>query len=415
MKFFYPIKMAINNLWAAKFRSFLTILGIIIGVASVVLIMAIGESAQRLILDQVQGMGTNLIGVLPGASDEEGPPAQAFGIKITSFKYDDYQAIMNKNNVPQIEAGAAYVQGSEAVVYKEKDEYKTIQGVTHQYPIIQNAELAEGRFFNQSEDTNLSRVAVLGSAIREDYFGQTDPIGKKIKIGKENFTVIGYFESKGGGGLGSSGQDDVVFVPLFTAQKLLFGIDYLAFARFKVRDVREIEISKELIKKTLRIQHNIDTNEEDDFSVRDLASAVQTITNITDILTYFLTLIAAVSLLVGGVGIMNIMLISVNERVREVGLRKALGARRYHIVSQFLIEAVTVTLTGGIFGIFAGIGISFLIAVAASAFGYEWEFLINKMSLFLAISVSIIIGLIFGVYPARKAGRISPMEALRYE
>lgn len=414
-KFLYPIKIAIDNLLAAKFRSFLTILGIIIGVAAVIIIMAVGASAQQLIIDQVQGVGSNLVGVLPGASDEKGPPAQAFGIKITTFKYRDFLALMNKNNVPEIEFGAAYVQGNFPIVYEGLDDNYSVIGTTHQFPEVQDVEMGEGRFFASGEDTNLARNAVLGYKIAQDYFGSTDPLGKKVKIGKENFTVVGVFAEQGGSGIGVTGTDDSVFVPLQTAQKILLGIDYLSFARFKVADAREIEIAKQDIARIMRIQHDIDNPSNDDFSVRDTASALKIITQVTDILTYFLALIAGISLLVGGVGIMNIMLISVSERIREVGLRKALGAKSSHITNQFLAESVSTTIIGGIIGIILGIFVAILIALGATALGYDWPFVVKPNSILLAVSVSVIVGLVFGLYPARKASRISPMEALRYE
>lgn len=414
-KFLYPIKIAIDNLLAAKVRSFLTILGIIIGVAAVVIIMAVGSSAQQLIINEVQGVGSNLIGVLPGASEESGPPAQAFGIKITTFKYDDFLAIMNKNNVPQLQHGAAYVQGNFPIIYDEFDDYYSITGTTHQFPLVQNVKIAKGRFFIEAEDSNLARNAVLGHAIASDYFGGSDPIGKKIKIGKENFTVVGVFEEQGSAGFGVASTDESVVVPLLTAQKILLGIDYLSFARFSVFDINQIEIAKEMITRTLRIRHDIDNPANDDFSVRDTASALEMIKQVTDILTYFLALIAGVSLLVGGVGIMNIMLISVNERIREVGLRKALGAKSSHIIRQFLAESVFITLVGGMAGIILGTFVAILISVVATVLGYDWPFIVKFSSFLLALAVSAFVGLVFGLYPARKASKVSPMEALRYE
>lgn len=414
-KLFYPIKIAIDNLLAAKIRSFLTILGIIIGVAAVIIIMAVGASAQQLIINQVQGIGSNLVGVLPGGRSEDGPPAQAFGIKITTFKYRDFLAIMDRDNVPQVEHGAAFVQGNFPIVYQGMDDYYSVTGTTHQFPDVQNIEIAKGRFFVEAENVNLARNTVLGHKMARDYFGNVDPIGKKIKIGKENFTVIGVFEEQGSSGFGAESADETVYVPLGTAQKILLGIDYLSFARFEVFDVNQIEIAKEQIAGTMRIQHNISNSANDDFSVRDTASAMEAITQITDILTYFLALIAGVSLLVGGVGIMNIMLISVNERIREVGLRKALGAKSSHITNQFLAESVSTTVIGGFIGIILGVVAAVLISIVANLLGYNWPFIVKFSSILLAVSVSALVGLVFGLYPARKASRISPMEALRYE
>lgn len=411
-----PIKISYRNLMANKFRSFLTILGIIIGVAAVIIIMAIGSSAQALILDQISGVGSNLIGVLPGASEEKGPPAQVLGIIVTTLKYDDFLALMEKKNVPQVETGAAYVQGNQQVTYAREEISLGITGVTHDYPNVESAEVAEGRFFAAEEDTNLARVAVLGSKAKTDLFSDQDAIGKKIKIKNETVTVIGVMKEKGSSSFGAGGTDDSVILPLKTAQKLILGIDYLAFVRLKIADINEIDAAKEEIKNTLRIRHDIKDSADDDFSVRDIASALDTVKNVTNVLKYFLLSVGAISLVVGGVGIMNIMLIAVNQRIREVGLRKAVGAKNADIMTQFLIESSAITLVGGIIGIILGIAVSFLASfIVTIFFGYNWQFIVSWQSVLIAVTVSVLIGLVFGLYPARKASRVSPMEALRYE
>lgn len=411
-----PVKIAYRNLVANKFRSFLTILGIIIGVGSVIVIMAIGGSAQKLILDQVKGVGSNLVGVLPGASDEEGPPAQIMGIVITTFTYDDFLALMDKKNVPQIEAGVAYVQSTQTVTYRNTDASYAIMGVTHDLLKVQDLEVEEGRFFTEEDDTGLARSVVLGSQARADIFGTEEAVNRKIKIKKETFVVVGVLKEKGGSGFGVASLDDAVIVPLQTAQKIILGINHLSFARFKVSDTNEIGPAKEDIARTMRIEHDIDNSKDDDFSVRDTASALDILKNITDILKYFLLAVGSISLLVGGVGIMNIMLISVNQRIREVGLRKAVGAKNGIIMIQFLIESATITLVGGIIGIISGVMLAYLIsAVVTNFFGYDWAFIVSWQSVMVATVVSILIGVVFGIYPARKAARVSPMEALRYE
>jgi putative ABC transport system permease protein len=411
-----PVKISYRNLMANKFRSFLTILGIVIGVGAVIVIMAVGQSAQALILDQIKGIGSNLVGVLPGASDEKGPPAQALGIVVTTLKYDDFLALTDKKNVPEVELGSAYVQGTETTTYGGNDFSLSLMGVTHNYTEVENVEIASGRFFTPDEDTNLARVVVLGSKTKTDLFGTDDPINKKIKIKKESFTVIGVTKEKGSSGFGVSGPDDSVILPLKTTQKIILGIDYLSFLRLKVASVDEIPAAKADVAKTMRIQHDIKNPADDDFSVRDTASALSTLTSITDVLRYFLLAVGSISLIVGGVGIMNIMLISVNQRIREVGLRKAVGAKNSTIMLQFLIESATITLVGGLMGIIGGVLVAFLISVIViNIFGYNWEFIILPQSVLIATVVSIAIGLIFGIYPARKASKISPMEALRYE
>lgn len=408
-----PIKISYNNLRASKFRSFLTMLGIIIGVGSVILVMAIGSSAQQLVLDQVEGIGSNLIGILPGASDENGPPASALGAVVTTLKYKDLQAINNRNNVPNVVEAAGYVTGSATAQSASEDLSVTFQGTTASYVVVENTQVEKGRFFTKDEESNTARVAVLGWKIAQDLFPNDDPVGKIISLKDNNLTVIGVMEKRGS--VAFSSPDDIVFVPLFTAQKLILGIDYLNFIRAKVDRTENLDRSVEDVKATLRENHNIKKAEDDDFSVRNAAQALELLTNITNVLKYFLTAIAAISLLVGGVGIMNIMLIAVNQRIREVGLRKAVGAKNKDVVTQFLIESVFITLVGGVIGILIGICFAYLASVIINVLGYDWKFIILPQSIGIAFAVSFLIGLVFGLYPARRAAQISPMEALRYE
>jgi len=413
MKLSSPIKISYKNLMAAKFRSFLTILGIIIGIASVIIVMAIGASAQQLIIAQVSGVGSNLVGVLPGASDEKGPPASVLGIVTTTLKQSDLDAVLLKKNVPNAVAASGYVSGIGTARYKNNSRQNNFQGVSADFIDVEKNDLSSGRFFTDEEDSGLARVAVLGSNTAKELFETEDPIGKMFSLKDVNFTVVGVLAPKGGSAV--SNPDELVYMPLSTAQKILLGIDYLNFMRVKIDNPENITRAVADIKYTIRTQHRIKNPNDDDFSVRDTAQALNMVTNITNVLKYFLAGIAAISLLVGGVGIMNIMLISVTQRIREVGLRKAVGARNRHIITQFLIEAVFITLVGGIIGIIFGILISLLAAVVINALGYEWEFLISFSSIVVATMVSAAIGLLFGLYPARKAARISPMEALRYE
>ncbi len=415
MNLISSIKISLKYLLAAKFRSFLTILGIIIGVASVIIIMAIGQSAQALILDQITGIGSNLIGVLPGASDENGPPATAMGISITTLKYDDLKVLRNGKDVPEVTDGAGYVLGTATTEYDGTNLNASFQGATASYVNVENAKVAEGRFISEDEETNMSRVAVIGFNLKEDLFGGDDPLNKVIKIKDQNFTVVGVLEERGSSGFGVSSQDDTVFVPLKTAQKLLLGINHLGFIRLKVRDASLISLAKENIARTLRESHDIDDPANDDFSVRDMASAVEIVTKVTNVLRYFLLAIGTISLIVGGVGIMNIMLLAVNQRIREVGLRKAVGAKNSDVWTQFLIESVFISFLGGVIGIIIGIAISGLTAIIIQSLQYVWPFIISWQSIVAAIGVSFAIGIIFGIYPAGKASRISPMEALRYE
>lgn len=414
MRFSDPIKIALNNLKAAKFRSFLTILGIVIGIASVIIIMAIGTSAQELILDQVRGVGSNLIGVLPGASEESEPPASAMGVVITTLKYDDLKALLQKNNVPNVTDGAGYISGNDTVQYEGKDKNYTFRGTTASYINVENAEIESGRFFTKEEEISLTRLAVLGSEVAADLFGEGgDAIGKKIKIGDQSFEIIGIFKRRGSTAF--SNQDTAIFMPLFTAQKIMLGVDYLNFIRLKVDSEENIDRAKADIIATLREQHDIKKAGDDDFSVRDQKAGLDAITKVTGAIKYFLTAIAAISLLVGGVGIMNTMLISVNQRIQEVGLRKAIGAKNSVIMFQFLTESVVITLIGGIVGILGGIAVSFVAALIIQRLGYHWPFVVTISSIVLAVSISALVGIFFGLYPARKAARLNVVEALRYE
>ncbi len=413
--FFNIIKISLRNLSSFKLRSFLTILGVIIGVSSVIIIFSIGQSAQALILDQLKGVGSNLIGILPGSSEEKGPPASVMGISITTLKYEDLLELINQSRNPYIEKGAGYVLGVTSVSFENKNFNVSFTGVTHQYLEVENAELKKGRFFNREEETNLSQVVVLGSIIAQDLFGKENPINKKIKIGEHKFKVIGVFKERGSVAFGISSQDESIFIPLLTAQKIFLNINHLGFIRLKV--IEENLVSQAIVqsREILRQRHNLQKNEKDDFSIRSLTMAISILKNVTNVLRYFLLAIGSISLLVGGVGIMNIMLISVNQRIREIGIRKAVGARNSDLLLQFIFESVFVSLLGGLIGIILGIGLSFLAAKIISHLGYDWKFLISIWSIFWAVLISFLIGVMFGIYPARKASKISPMESLRYE
>jgi len=413
MKLSDPIKISYRTLTASKLRFFLTVLGVVIGVAAVIMVMAIGASAQKLVLSQVEKVGSNLVAILPGASEEKGPPASALGIITTTFTNDDLKALRVKRNAPHLVALSGYVTGSGTIEFQSTSLEASFQGVSPEFTEIENVKVASGRFFFPEEESDLSRVIVLGSERAKELFSDRDPIGQIVTLKKIPFKVVGVLEERGSSAF--SNQDTTLYVPLETAQKLLLGINYLNSARAKVDDAGNVERTLADINILLRNRHNMKDNEESDFSVRSTATALAMLTTITDVLKYFLIAIASISLLVGGIGIMNSMLISVSQRVREIGLRKAVGARKTHIITQFLIEASFITITGGIIGIIFGVAVSFLASVVLIKLGYEWQFLVPLSSVAIGFSVSFIIGIIFGLYPALKASRISPMEALRYE
>jgi putative ABC transport system permease protein len=406
-------KLAFANMMASKLRTFLTILGIIIGISAVMVVMSVGSSAQSLILDQVRNVGSNLVIILPGESEEDGPPAIAFGIAVTTLTNDDAKAIARKENVPHIEAVSAYANGNATIQYKNQSFNVNFNGTSPEYIEVENSEMAQGRYFTEAENEGIARVAVLGAQKALDLFGDSDPIGEKISLGKHTFRVVGVLKERGS--VAFSNPDSEVFIPLLTAQKLLLGVDYLTYIRLKVDTEENIERTKESIRELLRDRHDIEVTEPDDFSVRSATTALDLLKNITDVLKIFLVSVAGVALLVGGVGIMNILLISLKQRVRDIGLRKALGALNGDIFSQFLAEAIFISLVGTFFGVILGMGIIYGVALIVQGLGYNWPFLLTFESIGIAFGIALFIGVVFGLYPAKKATSIPPTEALRYE
>lgn len=406
----------IHNVWHIvgrnKIRSFLTMLGVVIGIMSVIVIMSVGAGAQSLILNQITSMGSNLIGILPGKSEDKGPPAAAMGIVVTTLKLEDVKGLTGPD-FPNIVAASAYVRGLDTIVWGDNKVDANFVGVSARLPEVEDTAVASGRFFLEEEERGLSRVAVLGSQTAKDLFNDIDPVGKQIKIKKTAFLIVGVMRPRGSSGF--QNQDNQIYVPVTTAQKLLLGIDYVSFARVKVDSIGNTEQSVERIKQVLRERHKITNPEEDDFTISTMAQGLETVTNITNALKIFLSAIAAISLIVGGIGIMNIMLAAVQERTREIGLRKAVGAKNRNIVNQFLLETVMITFLGAAAGIILGIFISFGVGKVAQNQGYRWDIVISYASVLAACLVGVGIGLIFGIVPAKRASRLDPIEALRYE
>lgn len=407
------VRVAARNLSAAKVRTFLTVLGMVIGIAAVFIVMSIGASVQNFILSQIRGVGSNLVAILPGASDPKGPPASVFGIVTTTFTNKDLDAILLNNRVPHVVAGTGYVTGSALATFESESLNVSYQGVSAELPRVENIPLAIGRFFSAEEASGLGRVAVLGASRAKDIFRGENPLGKRLSLGDTSFTVIGVLETKGSSGF--SNVDTNIYIPLLTAQKILLGIDYLNFARLKIDEERNIPEATKEIEILLRDRHSIKRGAPNDFSVRNTADAISTLGTITDVLKYFLAFVAGISLFVGGIGIMNVMLIALKQRIREVGLRKAIGARDADILSQFLIEAIFLSILGGFFGFLLGALLTYLSAIVIRAVGYEWDFVLTFQAVAVAFFVSLAIGVSFGLYPARRASKVSPMEALRYE
>ncbi len=409
------LNISFINLRTNKIRTFLTMLGIVIGVAAVILIIAIGRGAQALILKQISFLGANTIYIEPGAWDKKGLPEEAFGINITALKEKDLETV---EKLPGIEFACPYVTGSGQLVHKNIDTKITFMGVSPFYQEINNAYPEKGRFFTEEEIKSQSRVVVLGKGLAEDLFEDEDPVGKKVKIKKTNFQVIGVLEEQGT--IAFQRLDDFAYIPYSTVQKTLLGINHLTFIVAKAKSEKEIDATVQEIYDAIRINHRIDNPEnnpaKDDFKVTSQAEATEILGTVTNTLTLLLSLIAAISLIVGGVGIMNIMLVVVTERTREIGLRKAVGARNKDILKQFLAESITLTAIGGTAGIILGVLLNFVITLGIQTFGYTaWTFVIPLQAILGGFFVAFAIGLIFGLYPARKAARLSPIEALRYE
>jgi putative ABC transport system permease protein len=408
-------RASIASLLSNKTRSFLTMLGIIIGVGAVIIIMSLGAGAQSLILNQIKAFGTNKIGILPGKADSNGPPASALGIVITSLKYEDAQALRNNPNAPHISGVVAYDNSSETLSYGNTSYTSSVIGAAGDYFTVEGGSLADGRFFTDAEDQSSAHVVVLGDTVKNELFGDSPAIGANIKIKNHIFQVIGVMKKRGK--ILVQDYDDLVIIPNQTMRKVVLGIDYLNFIRATVDNENSMNETVSEIKTILRTRHDItdQTGGSDDFNVRNSADAITLITTITDALKFFLAAMAGLSLLVGGIGIMNIMLVAVNERTREIGLRKAVGATNGNIILQFLIETVIITTLGGIIGIIIGVSVSLLAAVVIRSLGYDWGFAVSWLSILMAIGVSASIGLVFGIYPANKAARLEPVEALRYE
>lgn len=413
------IQLTIKGLLSRKGRSFLTVLGIIIGVAGVIIIISLGDGAQSLVLGQINKLGTNLIGVLPGKGNENGPPASVFGVQITTLSTYDFETIKNKNNVPNATAVAPIVRGNVTIISGKESIDTVFTATSGEYPSVQNVPLEKGYFFGEEEARAGANVMILGYDVAETLFPNGNELGQIVKMKMNNdsasipFRIIGV--QKKMGNVGFQNQDDLVFIPFIIGQRQLLGIDYVQFINIKVDQEVNMQKAIDDISRVLRENHRIKDPNNDDFDVRNLSDALKMITSITDVLRTFLGLMAGISLIVGGIGIMNIMLVTVSERTREIGLRKAIGATSKKIMNQFLLEAVVITSIGGIIGIIVGVAVSYLVSLGVRLAGYDWAFIISPFAIILAVSVSVLTGIVFGLYPARKASHLDPIEALRYE
>ena len=396
--------MAWASLIANKMRSILTMLGIIIGVAAVIALVSIGNGVKQDIQNSISSLGSNLLMVMPGAPRTPGVrPSQG---SMKSLKVSDYQAISKLDGV---KAASPYTANSYVSIYQSKNWTTTVSGVSSNFQDVNNWTMSEGRFISSKNVENRERVAVVGQTVVKNLFAGDDPVGKEIRVKNIPFRVIGVLNSKGNGTMGND-QDDVIFIPYTTAMERVEGVDYLRMVYVVASDDNGIDRLQSDIENLLRVRHGIKDTNLDDFNIQNMKSIMETMEQTTGTLTVFLGAVAAISLVVGGIGIMNIMLVSVTERTREIGIRKALGATYFVIVTQFLIEAVVISLMGGLIGIALGIGASKLIGLASGM-----STVISVPTIVLSFAFSMAIGLVFGIYPARKAAKLNPIDALHYE
>ena len=403
MNYLQLFRSAITALRSNIMRTALTMLGIVIGITSVILITTLAQGATSSITSQISSLGTNLIFVVPGT--QQRGPVQGTG-NVKTLTYDDAQAIAK---LPHVTATSATVSTRAQVVANGQNTNISISGVQESYQALQSIDMAHGSFISSIDEDSLSRVAVIGPQVVTDLFGEgADPTGQSIQIGAKFFRVEGVTQSKGGSGF--SNPDDTVYVPVTTAMTILLGQNYVSVIEANADDSSNVNAVNDEIKELLTTRHNISDGQLPDFTTQSSQSALQTVSTITSLLTVMLAGIAGISLVVGGIGIMNIMLVTVTERTKEIGLLKAIGAKRKDILTQFLIEAVVLTLSGGAIGIILGLSLGFVVAQLVHI-----PYIISFSSIALAVGVSTTVGVVFGIYPAQRAAKLSPIDALRYE
>lgn len=412
MKFINSLKTSVGGLRTNKSRSALTILGIVIGITAIILVMSVSQGATDLILAQVQGIGSRTITVEPGR--EPRGPSEFGSIFTTSLKDREVKAIENPALVRGVADIAPTVIGSATILFRGETKNASILGTTPSILSIFEIQPAQGSFFTTIDVRSRASVVVIGSEIKKELFGLSDAVGETIKVGVRNFKVIGVFAPVGQKGFFNI--DKQVMVPVSTAQQYLMGISHYNFILVKAESEAVVPRVARDIELTLRELHNITDPEKDDFHVNTQADIAERVGTITGILTALLVAVAAISLIVGGIGIMNIMLVSVSERTREIGLRKAVGATKKDILTQFLLESIMLTLVGGVVGIAFGAVLSFVVSIVLSHFlELSWSFTFPFSAALLGFGVAAAVGLIFGLYPARQASLKNPIEALRYE
>jgi putative ABC transport system permease protein len=402
------LRIALRALRVNKMRSFLTMLGIIIGIAAVIAMMAVGSGASYVISQQIASIGSNILLIIPGSTTSSGIRTGSGGVQ--TLTYEDSRAIMQE--CPSVELASGTIRGSGQVVYGNQNWSTLLMGATPELFIIREWPVSSGRSISSSDVDGAAKVCLIGRTIAQTLFGDEDPLGKMIRIKKVPFTVVGVLEAKGQSPQGTD-QDDVIFLPLRTAQRKLLGSQFpnsVGAILVKARSEELLASAEEEITALLNQRHRITNGKDPDFTVRNLSEILAVAEQSAKAMSLLLGAVASISLIVGGIGIMNIMLVSVTERTREIGIRMAIGAKRNDILLQFLTEAVLLTLLGGILGIVLGAGGATVVSSILS-----WPTLISPVAITVAVLFSGAVGIFFGFYPARKAAGLNPIEALRYE
>ncbi|BDV42077.1 multidrug ABC transporter substrate-binding protein [Geotalea uraniireducens] len=408
MELLMSLRIAFRALRSNLMRSFLTMLGIIIGIAAVITMVAIGSGASKMVADQISSIGSNLLLVLPGSTTSGGLRAGAGSAP--TLTDDDARAIASE--CPSVAMVAPNVRGTAQIVYGNQNWSTIIYGVTPDYLAVRDWAVVDGRNLSTADQDGAAKTCLLGQTVASNLFGSEDPVGKIIRIKKIPFTVVGLLESKGQSTMGND-QDDVVLVPLRTAQRKLFGTQFVGTVgaiMVKAASEQALSSAEQEVTALLNQRHRIGPTREADFTVRNLSELLAVAQQSSQVMSLLLGAVASISLIVGGIGIMNIMLVSVTERTREIGIRMAIGARQRNILLQFLTEAVLLTTSGGIIGMILGV----IGATVVSKF-LGWPVLISAQSILIAFAFSAGVGIFFGFYPARKAAALNPIEALRYE
>jgi len=401
-----PLSISLKSLASQKVRSFLALLGIIIGISSVIIMVAIGEGAKRKVIEQIEGMGQNLISVCAGEVVMHHGRQRTLG-QVSTLKLKDARII--EDEVSSVEKSAPAVEKSATVKYGNLTTKTSVTGTDSDFFAIKNFGLESGRLLNDEDVSRSKRVAVLGKTVAVNLFENQSPLGKIIRVNKIPFTVIGVLRPKGVDPLGED-EDDKIVIPLTTAMRRVFNVDYLNTIYLQARDQKEIESCLLEVKDLLRERHKLAEEVNDDFTILTQQELLETKKETSTTFTFLIAGVAAISLLVGGIGIMAVMLVTVKERTREIGLRRAVGATVKNILYQFLTESILLSLGGGIIGIIFGILVSYIITKTT-----EWTLLIPWSTTIIALFVSMFIGLVFGVYPAKKAVDTDPITALRFE